>query len=92
VPGLEVAPLTEEAVANPYWKQCEREGDAAAYARTYVDFVRAFAASSLTAGLFGGSAQLCDEYFARLRTATEADPAAGRFEAWVIRVVFERAA
>jgi hypothetical protein len=30
-------------------------------------------------------------YFARLRSATEADPAAGRYEGWVIRVTFERA-
>jgi hypothetical protein len=92
VPGLPVAALAQDAVANPYWEQYERDGDAAAYARTYVEFVRAFAASSLTAALFGGSAQLCDRYFARLQAATEADPAAGRFEAWIVRVTFAREA
>jgi salicylate 1-O-methyltransferase len=92
VPGLAVATLTEEEVDNPYWEQYERDGDAGAYAKTYIAFVRAFAASSLTSGLLGGSAALCDEFFARLQAATEADPAAGRFEAWIVRVTFERTA
>ena len=90
VPGLAVASLTQDEVANPYWEQYERDGDAAAYAKAYIEFVRAFATSSLTAGLFGGSTELCDEYFARLQAATEADPEAGRFEAWIIRVTFAR--
>lgn len=92
VPGLAVASLTREEVANPYWEQYERDGDAAAYAKTYIEFVRAFAASSLTAGLFGGSTHLCDEYFARMQAATEADPEAGRYEAWIVRVTFARSA
>jgi hypothetical protein len=92
VPGLDVASLTQEDVPDPYWEQYQRDGDAARYAKTYVEFVRAFAASSLTAGLFGGSHALCDEYFARLQAAVEADPAAGRYQAWIIRVTFRRAA
>jgi hypothetical protein len=91
-PGLTVAELAQEEVGNPYWEQYERDGDAAAYAKTYTEFVRAFAAPSLTAGLFGGSSELCEEYFARLERATEADPAAGRYEAWIVRVTFARTA
>jgi salicylate 1-O-methyltransferase len=91
-PGLTVAALTQEAVGNPYWEQYERDHDAAAYARTYTEFVRAFAAPSLTAGLFHGSTAQCDEYFRRLEAATGADPAAGRYEAWIVRVTFARAA
>jgi hypothetical protein len=90
VPGLAVAALTQDAVDNPYWERYERDGDAAAYAETYIGFVRAFAAPSLTSGLFGGSAALCDEFFARLQAATEADPEAGRFEAWIVRATFAR--
>jgi hypothetical protein len=89
-PGLALASVTSDEVANPYWEQYERTGDAAAYAKTYTEFVRAFAAPSLTSGLFGGSADLCDAYFARFEAATVADPAAGRYECWVVRAVFAR--
>lgn len=87
--GLEVASVTTDEVANPYWEQFERDGDVAAYAKTYTAFVRAFAESSLITGLLH-SAALADEYFARLQAATAADPAAGRYEAWIVRAVFRR--
>ena len=112
-PAEAKAPLAEEAalreeltivderldeVASPYWEAYERDGDAGAYARTYVDFVRAFSESSLLAHLFEPgargvpAAELCDEYFQRLEAATAADPEAGRYEAWILRTVFERPA
>jgi hypothetical protein len=83
-------------VANPYWEAYERDRDPAAYAEVYVQFVRAFAESSLTLGLFEPgatsvpAAELCDLYFARLRDAVAADPDGSRYEAWVARVVFGR--
>ena len=93
---LDVDTTRVEVVANPYWERFERDNDASAYARAYVEFVRAFAESTLMAHLFEPGARgvdataLCDEYFARLEAATAADPEAGGFEAWVVRVVLRR--
>jgi cyclopropane-fatty-acyl-phospholipid synthase len=102
VPGGPLAgefELTSERmdeVASPYWEAYERDGDAEAYARTYVEFVRAFAESTLMAHLFEPGARgieparLCDEYFERLRADTAADPEAGRYEAWILRIALRR--
>ena len=35
-------------------------------------------------------AGLCDEYFSRFEAACAADPEAGRYEAWILRLVLER--
>jgi hypothetical protein len=93
---LEVVESRLDEVASPYWEAFERDGDPAEYAKSYVEFVRAFAESSLMAHLFEPAARraeparLCDEYFARLEAATAADPEAGRYEAWILRTVLER--
>jgi len=85
--ALAVASADVDEVPNPYWEQLERDGDRDAYAAAYTAFVRAFSESALAAHLFEPGARgiepaaLCDEYFARFRAATAADPAAGRYEA-----------
>jgi hypothetical protein len=110
-PSEAVAPLAEggplqksfettterlDEVANPYWETYERDADAEAYAKTYVDFVRAFAESAMSAKLFEPGArgidpaELCDRYFDRLRELNAADPESGRYEAWILRLVVER--
>ncbi len=93
---LEISSQGVDEVANPYWETYERDGDAAAYAKTYVEFVRAFAESSLMDALFTPAASssspesLSDEYFGRLEQLIAADPEVGRYEAWVLRTMFER--
>jgi hypothetical protein len=93
---LEVSSTEVEEIANPYWEQLERDGDRRAYAESYVEFVRAFAESTMVEHLFEPAARsidpssLCDEYFRRLEGATVADPAAGRYQAWVVRFAAER--
>jgi cyclopropane-fatty-acyl-phospholipid synthase len=93
---IELVAARVEEVANPYWEFFERNGDPAAYARAYVEFVRAFAESTLMEHLFEPAARqaepaaLCDEYFDRLRRMTEEDPEAGRYECWILRLDFRR--
>jgi hypothetical protein len=93
---LELVGARVEEVANPYWEAFERDGDPAAYASTYVEFVRAFAESTLMEHLFepagkdADAAALCDEFFDRLRRMTESDPEAGRYECWILRLDFRR--
>ena len=95
---LEVVGAEEGDVANPYWAQFERDGDAPAYAKAYTEFVRAFAEPTMKAHLFEPAASgkdpdaLSDEYFARLEASTAAEPEAGRYEAWIIRLVLGRTA
>jgi S-adenosylmethionine-dependent carboxyl methyltransferase len=89
-PGLELEHAAIDDVPNPYWEMLERDGDRAAYADAYTAFVRAFSESTLTEHLFGGDPKLCDDFFDRFRLATEADPEAGRYEAFVLRAVFAR--
>ncbi len=93
---LEVVSVGVDEVPDPYWEAYERDGDPAAYAQVYTQFVRAFSESTLKENLFDPGATgiepdaLCDEFFGRLETATAADPAAGRYEAWVVRAMFRR--
>jgi len=85
-----------DEVANPYWEMLQRDGDRAAYAAAYTAFVRAFSESTMTTHLFEPGARgidsdkLCDEYFARFEAASAADPDAGRYEAWILRLVLAR--
>lgn len=94
--SFEVVTARLEEVSNPYWEAYEREGDAEAYAKAYVDFVRAFAESAMSAKLFEPGArgidpaELCDRYFDRLRQLNAADPESGRYEAWILRLVLRR--
>jgi SAM dependent carboxyl methyltransferase len=91
---LELVDQRLDEVSNPYWEEYERSGDAEAYARTYTEFVRAFAESTMLAGLFEPGAtgvepaELCDRYFERLEELNAADPESGRYEAWILRLVF----
>jgi hypothetical protein len=93
---LEVVDIEEGDVPNPYWATFERDGDAAGYARAYTEFVRAFAEPTMTAHLFEPAAKgedpaaVRDEFFARLEATTAADPQAGRYEAWIVRLVLGR--
>jgi S-adenosylmethionine-dependent carboxyl methyltransferase len=94
--SLEPITARLEEVANPYWELFERDGDAEAYAKTYVEFVRAFAETAMLAGLFEPGARgiepadLCDRYFNRLRELNATDPESGRYECWILRLVVER--
>jgi len=94
--AFEVASTTIEEVPNPYWEAFLHDGDAEAYAKAYIEFVRAFAESTMVAHLFEPGAidaapeDICEEYFDRLRAATAAKPEAGLFEAWVLRLELVR--
>jgi SAM-dependent methyltransferase len=94
--AFEVASAEIDEVPNPYWEVLERDGDRAAYASAYTAFVRAFSESTMTTHLFEPAARgiepakLCDEFFARFRAATRADPDAGRYEAFILRLVLVR--
>lgn len=85
-----------EEVPNPYWEELERTRDATEYAKAYTAFVRAFSESTLDRELFGPGAHggapdsVRDEFFKDLEGATAADPAAGRYHAYVLTVVFQR--
>jgi len=93
---LSVASQEVDEVSDPYWESYERDRDPQSYAKTYVQFVRAFAESTLMSHLFTPAATgidpaaLCDRYFDRLEKATAENPEAGRYEAWVLRTSFER--
>jgi S-adenosylmethionine-dependent carboxyl methyltransferase len=94
--AFEVVSHAVDEVPSPYWEAFRRDGDAAAYAESYVQFVRAFAESTMMKHLFRPGAAgvdppaLCETFFDRLRAATAADPEAGRYEAWVLRLLFAR--
>jgi cyclopropane-fatty-acyl-phospholipid synthase len=93
---LEVVAERLDEVPSPYWEAYERSGDAEAYADAYVEFVRAFAESTMLANLFEPGARdidpaaLCERYFDALRTSCAEDPAEGRYEAWILRLVIAR--
>jgi hypothetical protein len=94
--SVAVETVRVEEVPNPYWEQLEREGDREAYADAYTGFVRAFSESTLVENLFGPGgrgadpAALSDEFLARFRVETARDPEAGRYEAWILRLVLRR--
>ncbi len=85
-----------EEVPNPYWEELDRSGDAEEYASACTAFVRAFAESTLDRELFAPGARgadpaaVRDEFFENLERATAANPAAGRYHAFVLSVVFAR--
>jgi cyclopropane-fatty-acyl-phospholipid synthase len=91
---LELVSESLVEVANPYWEAYQRSGDAEGYAKTYVEFVRAFAESTMLANLFEPGAhgidppELCDRYFERLQALSAADPDESRYEAWILRLLF----
>jgi cyclopropane-fatty-acyl-phospholipid synthase len=93
---LELVTERLDEVPSPYWETYERSGDAEAYADTYVEFVRAFAESTMLANLFEPGARgtdpakLCDRYFEVLRGICAETPDEGRYEAWILRLVIAR--
>jgi hypothetical protein len=93
---LELVAERLDEVPSPYWETYERSGDADAYADTYVEFVRAFAESTMLANLFVPGARdidparLCDRYFEALRGICAENPGEGRYEAWILRLVIAR--
>ncbi len=95
---LESVHVDVEEVANPYWETLERSGDREAYAETYTQFMRAFTESTLTEHLLGPGSRgedlevLSNQFFERFRTRSASDPEAGRYEAWILRVVYRRRA
>jgi hypothetical protein len=87
--SLELVSATLDVVPDPYWEAFERDGDPAAYAQVYTQFVRAFSESTLAANLLA-SGEVCDRYFAALEAAIAGNPEAARYEAWVVRALFKR--
>ena len=91
---LELVSESLVEVPNPYWEEYERSGDAKGYAKTYVEFVRAFAESTMLVNLFEPGArgidpkELCDRYFEQLQALSAADPDEGRYEAWILQLQF----
>ena len=96
VNGLDVVRSGVDEVSNPYCEIFEHDRDPTAYASTYVEFVRAFAESTMLRHLFEPGAvgidpqNLSDTFFGRLRDATASNPERGRYEAWIVRVLFVR--
>jgi SAM dependent carboxyl methyltransferase len=93
---LELVSESLDEVPSPYWEDYESSGDAEKYADAYVEFVRAFAESTMLANLFEPGAvgiepaELCRRYFERLRAICAESPDAGRYEAWILRLVLAR--
>ncbi|MGH8226123.1 MAG: hypothetical protein ACRER1_08240 [Gammaproteobacteria bacterium] len=93
---FKVVSATVDEVADPYWELYQRDGDAAAYAKIYTEFIRAFSETSLARDLFAAGAKnmapaaLCTEFFARFEAAVARDPAAARYRAWILRLVLAR--
>lgn len=82
-------------VKNPYLDLLS-PGDAAQYAESYVAFVKAFTAHTLSLHLFGPgtlgcpASDLLDEFYRRMRDQVVADPSQGVFRDWTLRVVLRR--
>jgi cyclopropane-fatty-acyl-phospholipid synthase len=85
-----------DRVANPYFTKWQQDGDAEAYARSYVAFVRGFTESSLRDHLFtpgaidGNVDGALDEFFDRLRARFAADPTRDKFDDWTLTVLLSR--
>ena len=90
VESVEVFP-----VPNPYL-ELMRRGDIAQYAESYVAFVKAFTAHTLSLHLFDPGARGCagsdllDEFYRRMRDRIAADPSQAIFRDWTLRVVLHR--
>lgn len=93
---LELVSSRMAEVANPYWEQLEGGAAPEEYARLYTAFVRAFSESTLDRELFVPGARgadpetVRDEFFAEFERATAADPDLGRYEAFILTLVFAR--
>jgi hypothetical protein len=81
----------------PYEDELGKTGDVGAYASAYASFARAFAESTLRAGLFEGSTSsagkvddLTDEFFRRLQDLLAAEPGRHAFEHQVMTLVLRK--
>jgi SAM dependent carboxyl methyltransferase len=74
---------------TPAWQRYEADGDADAFARSFVGFVRAFSEPSLRAALDPDGAAL-DELYRRLGQRAAADPSAFAFTVHVLSAVIVR--
>jgi hypothetical protein len=82
------------AVPSPYQAAYEKSGDAAAFARDYVAFTRAFSESSLRDGVFrfarGGADAAADRMYGLMQTALAARPDAYPFDDLTLAVMVRR--
>jgi hypothetical protein len=91
--AFELIECRTDPIANTYLERWRTDHDAAAYARSYSAFGRAFTESNLREHLFspaGEADAALDEYFARLTDRFAADPERDRFEDWTLTVVLAR--
>ena len=95
--AFEIVEMTNESLPMPTEDALRRTGDAAAYAKAYAGFARAFAESTLRHGLFeeadsdtAAADALADEFFRRLEALFAAEPEAHGFEHLVMTMVLRR--
>jgi hypothetical protein len=95
--AFEIVELTNELLPMPYDEELKRTGDIEAYASAYAGFARAFAESTLRAGLFEGSTpgadeadDVTDDFFRRLKDLFAAEPGQHAFEHQVMTLVLRR--
>ena len=94
--AFEVVDASTAPVPNPYLERWREAGDAAAYARAAVGFVRGFSESALRLGLFPGDGggdtadPVIDELYARLEARFATAPERDAFLDWTLTVVLAR--
>ena len=95
--AFEVVELTNQLLPTPFGGKLGQNDDAHSYAAGYAGFARAFAESTLRAGLFTPSApnavaadRLADSFFKRLQALIAADPKRYPFEHQVMTLVLNR--
>ncbi|MCP4382839.1 MAG: class I SAM-dependent methyltransferase [Hyphomicrobiales bacterium] len=95
--AFEIVELSNELLATPFEGNLGKDDDAEAYAAGYAGFARAFAESTLSAGLFAPSTSdaaavkdLADDFFKRLQALIAADPKRYPFEHQVVTLVLRK--
>ena len=95
--AFEIVEVTNELYPTPHEEAFKQDGDAAAYASTYVGYVRAYSESTLRAGLFEPSAKnaedadvLTDTFYDRLEQLYRDEPGRHPSETQSMTVVLKR--